>query len=85
LINLLNKEPERRVTREQYIYLWINSKTAYSENRIREKFLALFVKYVGKDLSISLYRHAAIAFIEKNLKGYLVDVAPHFQAGKRNR
>ena len=56
-------------------------KWTFSAQRIRDVILYHFNEHMGVNLSISMYRHVAIAFVEKYLKGYMVDIAFHLQAG----
>jgi hypothetical protein len=66
---------------EQRLYLWTNQRGPLSEERIRDSIKASFAKYLRVNLTISMYRHVAIAFMEKHLRGYLIDIAFHLQAG----
>jgi hypothetical protein len=80
LINLISPE-ERKVSLNQRIYLWTDRDGVLTAKKIRETILYHFIKYVKINLSVSMYRHVAIAFMEKHLKGYLIDIAFHLQAG----
>ena len=63
------------------MYLWVDQDKILSAQNIRDNFLSQFSNIVGPKLSTKNYRHVAIAFMEKHLKGYLVEIAFHLQAG----
>jgi hypothetical protein len=64
------------------MYLWVDSSGRLIAHRIRDIIARHFIEYFGINLTISMYRHVAIAFMEKHIKTYVVDVAYSLQAGK---
>jgi len=81
-LNLKETRSQSVVTLDQRMYLWVDSSGRLIAHRIRDILAQGFIKYVGINLTISMYRHVAIAFMEKHIKTYVVDVAYSLQAGK---
>jgi hypothetical protein len=66
---------------DQRIYLWVDKDKKLTANNIRDNFAQKFSTIIGPKLFTSTYRHVAIAFMEKYIKGYQIDITFHLQAG----
>jgi hypothetical protein len=82
LINAIATAELNKVTKQHWLSLWVNRDGPLSARRIRDSINQSFIQFMGINLSISMYRHVAIAFMEKHIKTYIVDVSYHLQAGK---